>query len=489
VSARAIRAAAALALAAACGDPGARVEPVIDTPVDGSDGYPWTGLTDLELSIAAAGADADLETTLAAAGEELALDDLPFGADLVLHLSGRENAFEVAYGRTCPFAVSDAQTPTPHLYFARVLRWAAAPTPATAADSRGDAYATPDGALVFVAAGRRAGVERFDPTLGGFATVELDPALEPRSQAALVALADGRGLRIGGVDAAGDAVAALEVIDPRLDAAVPLAAQSGPRVVEHAAVALVDGDVLVVGGRTQPEAGAPFAVTGATYLLHLGDDGALEPPQLLEAEPATPRAGLTATRLGDEVGADLLLIGGRADDGAPVGQAELYRPLRGSFELVDGAVLAIPRWGHRAIRLPGGFVLVVGGLTDDGLGGTRPVDEVELYDPVQGRFSLAGTLPARAGILDLSATPLPDGRVLLAGGVGADGLAVDTVLIAAFDPLSGEVTLSPTDRMDAPRSGHAAARLCDGTILVVGGADEASAPAAERYDPPSAGRR
>ena len=43
-----------------------------------------------------------------------------------------------------------------------------------------------------------------------------------------------------------------------------------------------------------------------------------------------------------------------------------------------------------------------------------------------------------------------------------------------------------TDDLDDARAGHAAGLLCDGTVLVVGGGGSATA---ERYQPPSFGRR
>ena len=196
------------------------------------------------------------------------------------------------------------------------------------------------------------------------------------------------------------------------------------------------------------------------------------------------------TRLGDEVGADVLIAGGLDGLGAPVAQAELYRPLRQDFELVDGAALNVPRWGHAAIRLPGGSVLVVGGfaIAEDG-GDPVAVSTLELYDPVQGVFEVAGELPDSAGVTGMSVSTLPDGRVLLAGGLDAAGEPVATALIASLDSLNGEVNVSQTDPLAVARVGHGAARLCDGTILVVGGTGDEGAPAAERYNPPSANRR
>jgi hypothetical protein len=139
--------------------------------------------------------------------------------------------------------------------------------------------------------------------------------------------------------------------------------------------------------------------------------------------------------------------------------------------------------------MPGGFVLIVGGLTEDPLGGAPlPVAKLELYDPFQGRFTQAGAMPTAAGLTELVATPLPDGRVLLIAGRDAAGQPVASVFIARLDPSNGQVFVSPTDDLAVARAGHSAVSLCDGTILVVGGTSEPGANGAERYNPPTEGR-
>ncbi len=131
---------------------------------------------------------------------------------------------------------------------------------------------------------------------------------------------------------------------------------------------------------------------------------------------------------------------------------------------------------------------MIGGLAPVVDGPPVAVRELELYDPVQGVFAPAGSLPAGAGVVGSTVTALPDGRFMLAGGLDIDGQPVSTVLIARFDPIDGVVDLSPTDSMSVARSGHSAVLLCDGTVLVAGGTDVPSTET-ERYSPPSEGRR
>jgi hypothetical protein len=74
--------------------------------------------------------------------------------------------------------------------------------------------------------------------------------------------------------------------------------------------------------------------------------------------------------------------------------------------------------------MPDGSVLVIGGL--DGAG--QPVRTLERFTLDAG-FVAVGELPVGAGVIDGTATPLPDGRILLAGGrpeAGAAAVEVDS---------------------------------------------------------------
>jgi hypothetical protein len=488
----AARAGALLGLAlawAGCAEEAAVFAPVVEVPPPGSTAHPYEGIEELELSIARAGDDAPLALTSAAVGEPLVLSDVPFGSDLIVHLSGTAAGVEIAYGRTCAVDVArDALDLAPHLYFSRIVRWGspAGAMPAAPERTGGHAYTLPDGRAAFLG-GDRDAIEIFDPvTTGAFASLE--PRTLVRAGALLVPFATGQAIIVGGVDEDGAPVPVIEIVDPTAaSAARQRETVDGPALTGHAGVLLVDGSVIVAGGVT---AGA---VSGVAWRFRVGAGGVLDAPEALPAPMTQARSHHTMTRLGGELGADVLIVGGRdgADPAGPVGQAELYRPLREAFEPIAGAELARPRWGHAAVRMPGGFVLVLGGVGPDpapGAGGAPvPVSEMELYDPVQGTFAPAGTLPAGAGLTDMTVTPLPDGRVLLAGGRDAAGAIVDTVLIARLDPIDGAVDLSPSDRLSVPRAGHSAVSLCDGTILIAGGTEDA-APA-ERYNPPSIGRR
>jgi hypothetical protein len=118
-----------------------------------------------------------------------------------------------------------------------------------------------------------------------------------------------------------------------------------------------------------------------------------------------------------------------------------------------------PRAGHTATVLRDGRVLLVGGYPEEG---RPPTASAELFDPAEDAFVATDSMAtARA---DHSATPLPDGRVLICGGVNGEGVALATTEL--FDPRTG--TFRPGPVMSSPRNGHAAV-AAGGTVVLVGG--------------------
>src|SRR5688572_22861811 len=104
--------------------------------------------------------------------------------------------------------------------------------------------------------------------------------------------------------------------------------------------------------------------------------------------------------------------------------------------LRPAARLAEPRASHSATALPDGTLLVAGGFRKAADGVSQQyAATTEIVDPVAGTVKAGPALAtARAGH---SATTLGDGRVLLAGGWNAGGVLRSAEL---FDPATGTVT-------------------------------------------------
>jgi hypothetical protein len=451
------------------------VSPVIEGPVEDPDASAFPNLDEIIVTVAHAGSDRDLVSASFTRGETIDVADAPFGDDLVIHMSGFVGSSNVAYGRTCAFAVdAGGAAVEPHLYFSRSVKFGnIGVTPAERMGGRAIPYL----GTALVLGGGVSTIERFDPLTGTLASVG---SIDERTDAveALIGSSPPRvvivGGRVGNVGAS-----FLELVDPTRSVERVDDLQSPMPRIGLTATSLTDGRVMVIGGN--PPSGAPV---GTISELSLGTGVEV---RTLPFALAHPRSGHTATRLGDDLGAPVLIAGGTDPAGAPVTIAELFKPL--TEELAKPATFApqmvIPRTRHHAVRMPDNSILIVGGL--DGSLPPLPLRTLELFT-IDGGFRAVGNLPENAGVLDMSVTTLPDGRVLITGGrTEPSGPPVNTAFIARLDPLDGTIDVVPTDRLAVPRANHQAAQLCDGTILVTGGAP--GRPVAERYNPSPTGRR
>jgi hypothetical protein len=134
------------------------------------------------------------------------------------------------------------------------------------------------------------------------------------------------------------------------------------------------------------------------------------------------------------------------------------------------------RFAHTATALPNGVVLLAGGGSSAGV-----LRSAELYDPASGNSKQLSPLSiAREGH---AAVLLADGRVLLVGGWPGPAVATSAEL---WDP--GSESFSPAPALLAPQGdGVAAVQLLDGRILVLGGdtsgVGRTPTAAAELFDP------
>jgi WD40 repeat protein len=154
--------------------------------------------------------------------------------------------------------------------------------------------------------------------------------------------------------------------------------------------------------------------------------------------------------------------------------AEIYDPRTGDFTATGS--MAKGRWFHTATLLPDGKVLIIGGL-DYVSSNLSFVSTADLWDPATGEFTVVATLAdARAFH---TATLLKDGRVLVAGGANINGVLSSAEI---FDPATNQLTV--VGSLKTKRDFAAATLLPDGRVLVAGGEDGAvNLSSAELFDP------
>lgn len=291
----------------------------------------------------------------------------------------------------------------------------------------------------------------------------------------------------------------------RLDA--PLMPRALPlyegAAIGHSATALTDGTVLVAGG-AKPHAMEDPARETARLYRHDG-----QPASGVLFLSGGPRALHAALRRGG----DAYLLGGcsvveplpwplglpaTCSAGAILNTVVRYDS-QGNF--TEQRALATPRYGHSALLLPDGRILLHGGMTVVS-GKVVPALSGEVYDPQAPSVSysrvggaalalpVGGVLwsdiqsgnPAAGGLVysanearplppqhertGATLSPLLDGGALLAGGVDSFGAAVSPLEVFSFGRFR-DAAGPGTPRW--PVIGHAALPLPDGTVLLTGG--------------------
>jgi hypothetical protein len=179
----------------------------------------------------------------------------------------------------------------------------------------------------------------------------------PREWHTATLLADGRVLLVGGYTMSNRYWLA-ELFDPRTEQFTPIGAPRTPGVdalALHFAHRMTDGSVLVAGGEgfTPGE-----AAVRPTAVVQRFDPATLQFTPL--AGLLIPRTLMAGVALADD---RVLLFGGIAADESFLASGEMYRAGRSP---APAASLVAGRAWHTVSRLPGGRVLIVGGLTPGG---------------------------------------------------------------------------------------------------------------------------
>lgn len=331
--------------------------------------------------------------------------------------------------------------------------------------------ALPDGPFTLRAEARDAAghvttvsVDVLIANLGHFAPAPPLPA--PRAAHTATLLPDGRHYLFGGRDGSGSPQGTALGLDPGPGQYKELPLAPTPRArQQHAATLLPSGQVLVLGGQGLDGQGVPETLTSAE--LHDPGTGAVTP---LAASLLTPRRAHTATLL---TSGEVLVAGGEGADGAPLASLEVFDPQTAAFR-AHPAALTVPRSGHTATLLPDGRVLLLGGRTTDG----ALLATAETFDPAQATFTLVSGLQLPEGRGDHTATLLPNGELLVAGGRTAAGPAASALLLGVLPP--GVRPLAP---LAGPRADHAATLLPSGRVLLLGGEVNPVLESAEEFLP------
>jgi hypothetical protein len=247
---------------------------------------------------------------------------------------------------------------------------------------------------------------------------------------------------LGGIDAAGATIAAVERVDPATGKARSAGSLALPT---HGAAGLTVGSrVLIFGGASPP----------TVHDVVQGYDPVTGTSRIVARLPG-PRADQAAAAVGDNV----LLLGGF--DG--------YRPL-GSI-LVGTGGGHFRRIGHlaRAVRYPGvvaqaGTVYLFGGLLSGGEYDGLFTTDIQRVDSATGTARVVGHLPVP--LAHVKATIL-DGQILLLGGSTPSG---PSAAILRFMPATD--TTSRVGRLPYPDTDGAAVTV-GSTAYLLGGISSA----------------
>ena len=173
-----------------------------------------------------------------------------------------------------------------------------------------------------------------------------------------------------------------------------------------------------------------------------------------------------------------VLVAGGSDASGPLASAELYNPSSGTWTVTSSMHTA--RYQHTATLLQNGEVLVASGYNEN----VNPpyLTSAELYNPSTGAWTVTGSLHT-ARTYD-TMTLLQSGQVLVTGGYNITSTINIFASAELYNPATDKWAL--TGKMHTARTGHAAALLQSGQVLVAAGESSSSfLTSAELYNPAS----
>ncbi len=222
----------------------------------------------------------------------------------------------------------------------------------------------------------------------------------------------------------------------------------------HTATLLPNGNVVVAGGENNNAAMTSTEVYSPTFNSWTVSGN---------LNVARSNAGAMLLPNGS-----ILIAGGCVGNclGATTATAELYNSVSATWSRTASMLKA--RTYFSMVRLANGNVLVAGGCTALNANGCSGVTAAaEIYSSSSGKWTATGSMTAARG--NLTATLLPNGNVLVAGGINAAGNPLGTAEL--YNPTTGKWTA--TGKMITARDEHTAVLLSTGKVLVAGGENAA----------------
>ncbi|HYL08945.1 MAG TPA: kelch repeat-containing protein [Candidatus Udaeobacter sp.] len=328
------------------------------------------------------------------------------------------------------------------------------------------------GGMPVIGIGRSAtsAVEIFDPKTRTFVTAASMPIGRAGHTATL--LQSGKVLVVGGyTEIDNDALTNVDIYDPASDTW-----SSGPRLqwgrTQHAAVLLNDGRVLITGGASVPARGiSPGGATAATLADEIYDprtDAWSVGAMPIFNRPVEP----TATLLLD---GRVLVVGGQYmwnSTEEALERPEIYNSDDNRWSPAAPETRSGARQFQTATLLPDGRVLMVGGMYD-----LNPVGYTASFDPSNDSWTqLANLNEPRCGH---GAALLHSGRLI---AVGSRCWAQIGSSVEEFDVAANRWFI--VSGFAAPWGNMQVVALADGSVLAVGGEDSQGATAlAELFSP------
>ena len=285
-------------------------------------------------------------------------------------------------------------------------------------------------------------------------------------------LTNGIVLITGGVDGNNNSLASAQLYNPATGTWTGTHSMTQARFF-HTVTLLTNGLVLVTGGATNV-----FDASSATSSTELYNPST--GTWTVTGSMHTARYTHTATLLPN---GRVLVAGGQGTNASPniTASAEIYDPATGLWTAINSMI--IQRNSHTATLLTNGQVLVAGGEVTNS---TLVTSESELFNPTNGTWTQTGFMTVPLAFH--TTTLLPNGQVLAAGGdfdesSGSSMVLVPSSVAQLYDPVAGTWTATASSHF--VHDHHTATLLPDGIVLIAGGGSQfdSTTNCAELYDP------